>query len=173
MQKSFSLLFCTLIVLFSCTESSQIKKLASNIIKVSETKTLSLNHKEESNSLLVEKKKTNHIISQKSAITIVNASLSKNLYSDHKDIKIIIKNSGKKSIKALKLKWHCINSFEEPANGRNFYGEGTFQGNSTTLIKPGQIQTKTWEDFSTDANKIIKISAYYIVFTDGTKWEQE
>ncbi|KAF2342392.1 hypothetical protein [Flavobacterium tistrianum] len=108
---------------------------------------------------------------QTSPIKIIRATLHKNDYSQHKDISLIFKNTGQKSIKAIKLEWFCINSFEEPASGRSFYGEGRFTENSTHLLKPGQLRTEFWEDFSTDADKIIEIRAYHIVFTDGTKWE--
>src|SRR6218665_1664091 len=106
-----------------------------------------------------------------SPIKITNASLHKNNYSDHKDIKITFKNLGTKSIKAIKFEWFCTNSFDEPANGKYFYGEGRFTENSINILKPNQTRSEFWEDFSTDADKIIEIRAYYIVFTDGTKWE--
>ncbi|MEN2486918.1 hypothetical protein AAYQ05_03875 [Flavobacterium sp. B11] len=108
---------------------------------------------------------------QISPIKITKATLLNNDYSQHKDISITFKNLGKKNIKAIKFEWFCINSFDEPANGKYFYGEGRFTENSTYLLKANQSRTEFWEDFSTDANKIIKIRAYYIVFTDGTKWK--
>lgn len=109
--------------------------------------------------------------SKNSPVTIVASSLSRAQYSDHKDIKIVFKNSSKKSIQAIKLEWYCENSFDEPANGRYFYGKGRSTGEIANLLKPGMIESKIWEDFSTDANRIIKVRAYYVVFTDGTKWE--
>ena len=97
--------------------------------------------------------------------------ISENQYSDHKDIRFTYKNLGKKSIKAIKFEWYCVNSFEEPAaNGRNFYAEGRFTLNVVALIKSGHSKTEYWEDFSTDADKVVKIRAYYIVYTDGSKW---
>ncbi|HEU0126502.1 hypothetical protein [Flavobacterium sp.] len=108
---------------------------------------------------------------QTSPIKITKATLLKNNYSDHKDITITFKNLGKKTIKAIKFEWFCSNSFDEPANGRYFYGKGRFTENSIHLLKPKQSKTEFWEDFSTDADKIIEIRPYYIVFTDGTKWE--
>nr|WP_294787026.1 hypothetical protein [uncultured Flavobacterium sp.] len=110
-------------------------------------------------------------IKKVSPIKIIKATLHKSQYSNHKDIRVTFKNSGTKSIKAIKFEWFCINSFEEPANGRYFYGEGRFTENSVYLLKPNQEKTEFWEDFSTDADKITEIRAYYIVFTDGTKWE--
>lgn len=171
MRKSYLLFFLTSILLFGCTQSQQKKNLAFEKIQANIPRTISQNTKEETDSLSTNKNNTNSDNNNQSTITIVKSSLSKNLYSDHKDIKITFKNSGKKTIKAIKLEWHCINSFDEPANGRNFYGEGTFEGKSTSLLKPGQVQIKTWEDFSTDASKITKVRANCIVFTDGTKWE--
>lgn len=106
-----------------------------------------------------------------SPVKIIESKLSRSQYSDHKDIKIVFKNSGKKDIQAIKFEWYCENSFDEPANGRYFYGEGKSTGEITYLLKAGQTRTKVWEDFSTDANEIIKARAYYIVFTDGTKWK--
>ncbi|RED23835.1 hypothetical protein BD847_2908 [Flavobacterium cutihirudinis] len=171
MKKPYLLFFFAFTTLLSCIESKQKKNLVSEITNASKPKTISLIKQEEIDSILPNKSNTKNESDRKSPITIVKSSLSKNLYSDHKDIKIIFKNSGKKAIKAIKLEWQCLNSFNEHANGRNFYGEGTFEGKSTSLLKPGQIQIKTWEDFSTDASKITKVRANCIVFTDGTKWE--
>ncbi|WP_141248431.1 hypothetical protein [Flavobacterium sp. ACN6] len=109
-------------------------------------------------------------IKEISPINIIKAKLLENEYSHHKDIQITFKNSGKKSIKAIKFEWFCINSFDKPANGKYFYGEGRFTENFTSLIHPNHTKTKIWEDFSTDAYKITKIRVYYIVFNDGTKW---
>ncbi|MET3029055.1 hypothetical protein ABXT06_20430 [Flavobacterium sp. UW10123] len=106
-----------------------------------------------------------------SCIKIIKAKLVKNHYSNHKDIEITYKNLGKKNIKAIKFEWFCLNSFNEPAHGRHFYGEGRFRENSTELIKSNETKTQYWEDFSTDANEIIKTRAYYIVYQDGTIWE--
>ncbi|SEN84679.1 hypothetical protein SAMN05444671_2243 [Flavobacterium sp. CF108] len=109
--------------------------------------------------------------SKNSPVTIVASNLSRAQYSDHKDIKIVFKNSSKKDIQAIKLEWYCENSFDEPANGRYFYGKGRSTGEIAYLLKTGETSSKTWEDFSTDANRIIKVRAYYVVFTNGTKWE--
>lgn len=108
---------------------------------------------------------------EKAPVTIISATLIKNQYSDHKDIKIVFKNSGRKTIKAIKFEWFCLNSFDEPASGRFFYGEGRFTTNSVHIIKPGQIKSEFLEDFSTDANHIVTTRAYYIVYTDGSKWK--
>lgn len=109
--------------------------------------------------------------SKNSPVKIVSSSLSRTQYSDHKDIKIVFKNSSKKDIQAIKLEWYCENSFDKPASSRYFYGKGRSTGEIVHLLKPGKIESKIWEDFSTDANRIIKVRAYYVVFTDGTKWE--
>lgn len=109
--------------------------------------------------------------SKNSPVTIVTSNLSIAQYSDHKNIKIVFKNSSKKNIQAIKLEWYCENSFDEPANGKSFYGKGKYTGEIARLLEPGRIDFKIWEDFSTDANRIIKVRAYYVVFTDGTKWE--
>lgn len=108
---------------------------------------------------------------ENSPVKIIAAKLSKSSYSDHKDIKLIFKNTGKKDIKAIKLEWYCENSFDEPANSRFFYGQGKSTAKVAYLLKSGDTKTKIWEDFSTDANKVIKARASYVVFTDGTKWE--
>ncbi len=120
--------------------------------------------------ILTQNKIYEEIIKENSDIKIIKARLSKNPYSDHKDIYITFKNLSKKPIKAIKFEWFCINSFDEPANGKYFYGQGRYKEKYVNLIKPGEIQTEHWEDFSTDASKITKIRAYYIVYTDGSKW---
>lgn len=162
MKKTIILFFIILFV--SCSKSKPENNILSDEIIKNNHSAIAQN-----NTLKVRKdslKKSN----EKSPIIITSAKLFKNQYSDHKDIKIAFKNTGKKSIKAIKFEWFCSNSFEEPANGRYFYGEGRFKERYVKLIKPGETKTEYWEDFSTDANKINKIRAYYIVYTDGTKW---
>lgn len=104
-------------------------------------------------------------------VKIIKATILKNSYSDHKDIKIVFKNCGKKTIKAIKFEWSCINSLDEPANGKYFYGEGNYKETSTHLLKSGETRTEILEDFSTDASEITKIRAFLIIYTDGSKWK--
>lgn len=106
-----------------------------------------------------------------SPVKIVSARLLPNQYSDHKDIRITYKNTTKKNIQAIKLEWYCENSFYEPAHGKFFYIQGKSTGIITKLVKSGTSHSQLWEDFSTDANKIIKARAYYVMFTDGTIWQ--
>jgi hypothetical protein len=164
MKNILIILFSTVLLFLKCGRPTEPK----NKHHHSEfTKPLPLisTNSESIDSLTIQKK-----ILQISPIKITKATLLKNNYSDHKDIRITFKNMGKKNIKAIKFEWFCTNSFDEPANGRFFYGEGRFTENSIHLLKPNQSKTEFWEDFSTDADKIIKIRAFYIVYTDGTKW---
>lgn len=107
----------------------------------------------------------------KSPIKILSSRLLPNQYSNHKDIKITYKNVTKKDIKAIKLEWYCENSFNQPAHGKFFYIQGKSTENVTELLRAGSSQSQVWEDFSTDANKIIKARAFYVMFTDNTTWE--
>jgi len=106
-----------------------------------------------------------------SPVKIIASKLLPNKYSDHKDIKITYKNTTKKNIKAIKLEWYCENSFNEPAHGKFFYIQGLSREKVSKLLKAGTTQSQTWEDFSTDANKVIKVRVYYIIYSDGTTWE--
>jgi len=160
MRTAIILFFSCKILFFKCSKPEQTTK--QNIENVSVTK----NKRAASAQMNASNNKKIEI----SPIKIKEARLLKNQYSDHKDIKITFKNLGKKDIKAIKFEWFCVNSFEKPASGRFFFAEGRFTENITYLIKSGRSKTEIWEDFSTDANKIIKIRAYYIVYTDGTKW---
>jgi len=165
MKKILLLFFSSLFLFSKCNQPKEEKKApikSEKYSKENESKTDTLSTKK---SIL---KSTN---SEDSPIKIVKAILINNSYSHHKDIKIVYKNTSQKMIKAIKLKWFCINAFEEPASGNYFYGEGNFNGNITGLIKSGETKSKIWEDFSTDADKIIKVTIYYIVYNDGTKWE--
>ncbi len=105
-----------------------------------------------------------------SPVKIIFSNLYKNEYSEHKDIKLIYKNLTKKDIKAIKFEWYCENVFEEPASGQYFFVKGIANGHTDILLKSGKVDSKIWEDFSTDAYKIIAARAYLVVFTDGTKW---
>lgn len=106
-----------------------------------------------------------------SPIKIISSRISTNEYTTHKDIKIVYKNIGKKNIKAIKMEWYCENSFDEPSHGKFFFIQGKSTANITKLLKAGTIKTQVWEDFSTDANTIIKTRAYFVMFTDGTTWQ--
>jgi len=167
-MKNLFFIICSVLLFSNCNESKQTKKVilkTQNFWKVKKDKSPKTDTIHSQNNI------SNSSKLEDSPIKIVKATLLDNSYSHHKDIKIAYQNSSKKSIKAIKLEWYCINAFEEPANGNYFYGEGNFKGNVTTLIKSGQTKTQVWEDFSTDADKIIKVRAYYIVYNDGTKWE--
>ena len=166
-MKPLSLLIIT-ILFFNCTKQ---KHASHNYTKNKEQ------HLTDNNNIL---KDSSHFYKKDSAkenkiethdIKIIRATIRESSYSDHKDIEIVFKNTSKKTIKAIKFEWSCVNSFDEPANGKYFYGEGNYKEKSTILLKPGQTQTEYWEDFSTDADKVTKIKATYIVYTDGTKWQ--
>ncbi|WET01573.1 hypothetical protein [Flavobacterium sp. YJ01] len=165
MKKILLLFFSTIFLFSKCNQPKEKKKAPIKFEKHSKEK------ESKTDTHSTEKNISKSANSEDSPVKIVKAILIENSYSHHKDIKIVYKNSSKKMIKALKLKWFCINAFEEPASGNYFYGEGNFSGNITSLIKPGEIKSKIWEDFSTDADKIIKITVYYIVYNDGSKWE--
>ncbi|MBB4801421.1 hypothetical protein HNP37_001482 [Flavobacterium nitrogenifigens] len=168
MKKIALLVFSTLFLFSKCDQSKQEKKAQINSEKYSiedESKGI------QTDTLLTKKITSKIPKSEEFPIKILNATLLKNSYSHHKDIKITYKNLSSKSIKAIKLNWFCLNAFEEPASGNYFYGEGNFKGNIIDLIKPGQTKSEIWEDFSTDADKIIHVTVYYIVYNDGTKWK--
>lgn len=168
MKKKLLLFFSILFTLSNCNQTKQENKAIVKSKKHSKTNENSLDKKD---SIFEKKDVTKSANSRDLPIKIIKAILLKNDYSHHKDIKIIYKNTSKKTIKAIKLDWFCINAFEEPASGNYFYGEGNFKGSLTSTIKPGETKSEIWEDFSTDADKIIKVRAYYIVYNDGTKWE--
>jgi hypothetical protein len=158
MKKILILLFSPILIFSKCekpekTRKQSVETITSNLKDTDSIKNDSLKSKKEV-----------------SPIKITAATLLKNDYSHHKDLKLIYKNSGKKNIKAIKFEWFCKNAFDKPANGRYFYAEGRFTEKVISLIKSGESRTEFWEDFSTDADKITKIRAYYIVFVNGTKW---
>ncbi|KRB57734.1 hypothetical protein [Flavobacterium sp. Root186] len=170
MKKYFILAFVTLLLISGCSKTQpknigQVKPVYVQINNYHQPE------EKENNTTSIKDDFLKTKNSKNSPVTIVSTSLSRAQYSDHKDIKIVFKNSSKKNIQAIKLEWYCENSFDEPANGRYFYGKGRSTGEIAHLLKPGKVKSKIWEDFSTDANRIIKVRAYYVVFTDGTKWE--
>lgn len=112
----------------------------------------------------------NNTNEKQSPVKITASKLFYNQYTNHKDIKIAYKNISKKDIQAMKIEWYCENSFNEPAHGKFFYIQGKSSENITRLLKAGAARSQLWEDFSTDANTIIKVRAYYVLFTDGTTW---
>ncbi|KRD12869.1 hypothetical protein ASE21_02870 [Flavobacterium sp. Root901] len=170
MNKSFIIFPGLLLLITACTQSNSEKIRGSKPLQIETNNNYNvLENKDSSNS--VKGNFSNKSLQENSSIKIIESKLIKNQYSDHRDIKIVFKNSGKKDIQAIKFEWYCENSFNEPANGRYFYGEGRFTGEITCLLKAGKSVTKVWEDFSTDANRIMNARAYYVVFTDGTKWK--
>jgi len=108
---------------------------------------------------------------KESPVQIILSKLSNTEYSDHKDIQLIYKNVSTKKIKAIKFEWYCENVFEKPASGRNFFIKGKSGGISNILLKPKETRSQVWEDFSTDTDKIIKARVYFVMFSNGTKWE--
>lgn len=160
MKNILILLLGSILIFSNCSKAKQTKQQ-----KTSQSIPITID------TVSIAKDSTDNQIIEISPIKISSIRISENQYSDHKDIRFTYKNLGKKSIKAIKFEWYCVNSFEEPAaNGRNFYAEGRFTLNVVTLIKSGHSKTEYWEDFSTDADKVVKIRAYYIVYTDGSKW---
>jgi hypothetical protein len=111
------------------------------------------------------------IFSEESPIKIISAKILKNAYSDHKDIRITYKNKSNKTIQAINFEWNSTNSFEKPSSGKYFFIKGHCTGYTTSLIRPKQISSKVWEDFSTDAIKVTSSNAYLVVYTDGTIWK--
>jgi hypothetical protein len=108
---------------------------------------------------------------KESPVKIISAKLHKTQYSDHQDIELIYKNVSSKDIKAIRFEWYCENAFDKPASGKNFFIQGKSDGYTATLLKSKQTRSQVWEDFSTDANTIISARTYFVVFSDGTKWE--
>ncbi|WP_433833014.1 hypothetical protein [Flavobacterium anhuiense] len=162
MKTTFFLI--TIVLFVNC---SNPKKADDNLI-TNKNKT---SHTQKDSNFLNQNDSTKKSTLSNTDIKILKATIVKNPYSEHKDIQIVFKNRSKKTIKAIKFEWSCINSFDEPANGKYFYAEGKYREKSVRLIKPKEIQTQLWEDFSTDANKITQIQATYIVYMDGTKWK--
>jgi hypothetical protein len=103
-------------------------------------------------------------------VKVISAKLLKNEYSDHKDIQLVYKNVSQEDIKGIKFEWYCENSFDKPASGRSFYVKGKYTGQTAFLLKKQKKSATIWEDFSTDANTIVTVRAYEVVFTNGTKW---
>ncbi len=166
-MKIISLLIIT-ILFFNCNKN---KHASSNYTKNKKQHLVENNNILKDSSHFYKKDSTTENKKENIDIKIIKATIRESSYSDHKDIEIVFKNTGKKTIKAIKFEWSCVNSFDEPANGKYFYAEGNYKEKSAILLKPGQTQTEYWEDFSTDADKVTKIKATYIVYTDCTKWK--
>lgn len=113
----------------------------------------------------------NPIESKESPVKILSSKLSKNQYSDHKDIELVYKNVSKKKIGAIRFEWYCENAFNKPANGKFFFIKGKSEGYTNLPINSKQTKTQIWEGFSTDAKTIISARAYFVAFSDGTSWK--
>ncbi|MEP6803227.1 MAG: hypothetical protein ABI892_01800 [Flavobacterium sp.] len=168
MKKNFLLLM--ILILTSCTSKSN-KDILKNTHK--EEYNIEENTKKKDEKGIRDSIKENFAETSKiknSPVKIISSKLYKNQYSDHKDIKLTYKNLTKKDIKAIKFEWYCENVFDEPSNGQYFYVKGVANGHTDILLKSGKTDSKIWEDFSTDAYQIIAARAYFVIFTDGTKW---
>lgn len=108
---------------------------------------------------------------RESPVQIISSKLSNTQYSDHKNIELLYKNVSKKSIKAIKFEWYCENAFNKPANGKYYFVKGKSEGFTSMLLEPKKLRSQVWEDFSTDANTIINARAYFVLFSNGTKWD--
>lgn len=164
-----TLLLLVTLTLISCTNKKSSKPETNtnknNLIKTNEEK----NEAKPTDSIKDDFLKTQK--NKNSPIKIISATLLKNQYSDHKDIKLTYKNITKKSIKAIKFEWYCENAFDKPASGQFFFIKGVTRKHTESFLKSRKTESKIWEDFSTDANIIIAARAYYVIFSDGTKWE--
>lgn len=169
MKKSFIIILNLIFIFSACQNKKQITNLVyTPTYKEIKNEDISAKNKNTRDSIkenFLNKNDSNN------PIKIISSQLFKNEYSNHKDIKIVYKNSTKKNIKAIKLEWYCENSFNEPAHGKFFYIQGKSTEDISELLKAGHISSRIWEDFSTDAYKILKARAYYVAFTDGTTWE--
>jgi len=162
------LLFIT-ITLLSCTN-----KKSNKTEPIIPDNSLIKNTEEKKEKEIIDSVKHNFLDVQKtknSPVKILSAKLLKNQYSDHKDIQLTYKNITQKNIKAIKFEWYCENVFDKPASGQFFFVKGITRGHTDILLKSRKVESKIWEDFSTDAYTIIAARAYYVVFADGTKWE--
>ncbi|SNR34468.1 hypothetical protein [Flavobacterium sp. ov086] len=168
MKKALSVL-AIILVLISCTKKSNTNQIAMtpqiDYQQVEKKDTINIAADSTKNSFI----KTHNI--KGSPVKIISARLFKSQYSDHKDIELVYKNVTLKNIKAIRFEWYCENAFDKPASGRNFFMKGKSDGFSSTLLRPKERKSQVWEDFSTDANTIISARAYYVVFSDGTKWK--
>lgn len=104
-------------------------------------------------------------------VKITSSVLLNNEYSSFKDIRLTFKNSTKKDIQAIKFQWYTLNALAEPSNLKSsFYLRGESCGLYTELLKAKKTSTVLFEEFSSDAKRIIAARPYEVVFSDGTKW---
>ncbi|BFM45201.1 hypothetical protein CFS9_38420 [Flavobacterium sp. CFS9] len=104
-------------------------------------------------------------------VKILSSTLRNNEYSSFKDIRMTFKNVTNKDIQAIKFQWYTENALGEPSNLRSsFYLRGESCGLYTEFFKKKGSSTVVFEEFSSDAKRIIKAQAYEVVFSDGTKW---
>lgn len=101
-------------------------------------------------------------------IKISSVELRKNEYSNFKDIYITFDNIGHKDIQAIKFQWFSINSLNKPSNLRNFFMKGESCGLTTKIVKKKSSSKVVFNEFSSDANYVIKARVYEVFFTDGT-----
>lgn len=169
MKKVLILLF--ILILISCTNKDQ-KKLPKDNYSGDTITNKSTKQEDEKKAIdSIKNDFLNTKINSETPVKIISSKLIKNQYSDHKDIQLVYKNLTQKKIKAIKFEWYCENAFDKPASGQFFFVKGIASGHTDILLRPGKIHSKIWEDFSTDAYKIIAVRAYFVVFSDGTKWE--
>lgn len=169
MKKKALTFIILILVLISCTnkKKNQTEPIVQDNNQIKNT--TEKNEKE-----IIDSVKHNFLNIQKSKnspVKVISSKLLKNQYSDHKDIQLTYKNTTRKNIKAIKFEWYCENVFDKPASGQFFFVKGISRGHTDILLKPKKLDSKIWEDFSTDAHTIIAARAYYVVFADGSKWE--
>lgn len=156
-----------LIILVSCNKKSNTNQVTTTTIVYEQIKESNTRNTTDS----IKKSFLDTLNIKQSPVKIISAKLFTSQYSDHKDIGLVYKNASKKNIKAIRFEWYCENAFDKPASGKNFFVKGKSDGYISTLLKPKEKKSHVWEDFSTDANTIISVRAYHVVFTDGTKWD--
>lgn len=104
-------------------------------------------------------------------VKIISTRLFKNQYSTFKNIRLTFKNVSSQNIHAIKFQWYTENALAEPSNLRSFFTRGESSGLYTAdVLKPGKTSSVIFEEFSSDAKKVIAARPYEVVFSDGTKW---
>lgn len=104
-------------------------------------------------------------------VKIISSNLVKNEYSGFRDIHLSFKNVSKKDIQAIKFQWYTENALGEPSNLKSsFYFRGESCGLYTELLKSDRSSNVIYEEFSSDAKRIIGAQPYLVIFSDGTKW---
>lgn len=103
-------------------------------------------------------------------VKVISVRLVEREYSNYKDIRLTWKNVGSKKIEAIRFKWYGTNAFGEPADmGSNSMTEGVGGGFTDRPLKPGKVDSGTWEIMSKDGKKAMAWP-YEVAFEDGTKW---